>query len=286
MKTWFFRTFSASTLFLLISLSLTAQENRLFTHEIGIAPYIFRNSFPHGVAATLDTIQEMGFTMIEGGGADMDPGEYKKLCDARGFSIPSTGGDYNALLENPAPTIERAKIYGAKYVMVAWIPHEVGNFNIDNAKKAVADFNEIGKTLSEHGLKLAYHAHGYELQPYQNGTLLDYIIRNTDPDRVKFEMDIFWIAFGGGDPVALLDKYPDRWKLMHLKDMKPGINKDHTGLTDPEFDMALGAGQLDIEAIIRKANEIGVEYFFIEDESSRILRQLPESIAYLRSLEK
>lgn len=263
-----------------------AQENRLFTGEIGIAPYTFRNSFPHGVAATLDTIQQMGFTEIEGGGGDMDPHEYKKLCDARGLSIPSTGGDYNQLLNDPTETIERARIYGANYIVVFWIPHDVGNFNFENAKKAAEDFNKIGKVLKENGLTLAYHAHGYEFQPHGDGTLLDYLMENTNPEYVSFEMDVFWIQYGGGDPVALLEKYGNRWKLMHLKDMKHGIKKDLRGLTDPEFDVALGTGQVDIEGIIRAAQKAGVAHYFIEDESSRIQTQLPESIAYLRSLRK
>ncbi len=263
----------------------TAQQ-KLFTEEIGIAPYTFRNSFPHGVAATLDTIRDLGFTMIEGGGGDMEPQAYKQLCASRGLSIPATGADYSQLLENPEPTIERAKIYGSEYVVVFWIPHKTGSFSLENAQKAARDFNTIGERLRESGLKFAYHAHGYEFQPYGDGTLLDYLMQNTDPELVSFEMDIFWIQFGGGDPVSLLEKYPDRWKLMHLKDMKKGIEKDLTGLTDPEFDVALGEGQIDVDGVIRTALEVGVEYFFIEDESSRIGTQLAESLEYIRNLEK
>ncbi len=286
MKGRFTLAIPLTAFFTLICICLIAQDNQLFTKDIGIAPYTFRRSFPHGVAATLDTIQDMGFTMIEGGGGEMVAREYKKLCDARGLSIPSTGGDYNQLLKDPGPTIERAKIYGSKYVVVFWIPHDNNELTLENAKKAAEDFNSIGKKLNEHGLTLAYHTHGYEFQSYNGGTLMDYLIKNTDPEYVAYEMDIFWVQFGGGDPVALLKKYPERWKLMHVKDMKPGIKKDLTGLTDPEHDVALGTGQIDIEEVIRTALDVGVEYFFIEDESSRIQQQLPQSIAYLRSLEK
>jgi len=90
----------------------------------------------------------------------------------------------------------------------------------------------VGKILKENGLTLCYHAHGYEFLEYQGGTLLDYMMEQTDPEYVSYEMDIFWIQFGGGNPVELLDKYGDRWKLMHIKDMKKGIKKDLTGLTD------------------------------------------------------
>lgn len=264
----------------------TEETGPLFTNEIGIAPYTFRNSFPNGVAATLDTIQSMGFTEIEGGGMDLDPVEYKRLCDERGLRIPSMGVGYEFLRDSMESVITRAKIYGVKYIMVAWIPHKVGEFDIEDAKMAAEDFNAFGKALAAEGLTFCYHAHGYEFQPHESGTLLDYLMANTNPEYVSFEMDIFWIHFGGGDPVTLLRKYPDRWKLMHVKDMKNGIERTLRGLTDPEFDVTLGTGQVDVEGSIRAALEIGVAHYFIEDESSRIIEQIPQSIEYLRKLKE
>lgn len=262
-------------------------QTPLYKAALGIAPYTFRKSFPNGVAATLDTIKMMGFTEIEGGGGRMSAEEYKKLCDERGLSIPSTGAGYEQLIRSPEALdsiISRAKIFGAKYVMISWIPHANGVFTFENAKKAVEDFNRAGKTLKESGITLCYHAHGYEFQPYENGTLLDYIFKNTNPEYVSFEMDVFWIQFGGGDPVALLKKYGNRWKLMHLKDMKPGTKKDLTGLTGGESNVPLGEGELDIPGILKEANKIGIKHFFIEDESDHVITQVPKSIAYLKSL--
>jgi sugar phosphate isomerase/epimerase len=258
----------------------------LYTAELGVAPYTFRNMFPKGVEATLDSIKMLGFTSIEGGGAGMDAYEYKKLCAERGLKIPAMGAQYDMLLNNPLPVIERAKIYGAEYIMCSWIPHTTGSFNLKDAQKAVTDFNKIGKTLADSGLTFCYHAHGYEFQPYENGSLLDYIMENTDPAYVSFEMDIFWIQFGGGNPAALLRKYPNRWKMMHLKDMQKGVQKDLTGATNPEHSVTLGQGELDIPEILRAAREIGIKHYFIEDESSRIMTQIPQSIKYLKSLKE
>jgi sugar phosphate isomerase/epimerase len=259
-------------------------EKPLFDAPLGVASYTFRKSFPVSVAATLDTIKMLGFTEIEGGGGNLSPEEFKKLCDERGIRIPGTGAGYEQLVNNPQEVINRAKILGATYVMCAWIPHKTGSFNFENAKKAVEDFNTIGKLLKENGLTFCYHAHGYEFWPHEQGTLLDYIIQNTHPDYVSFEMDIMWIHFGGGDPAALLRKYKDRWKLMHLKDLKKGTPKDLTGLTSPENDVALGTGELDIPSIIREAKKAGIQHYFIEDESSRIMTQIPQSITYLKRL--
>jgi sugar phosphate isomerase/epimerase len=97
-------------------------------------------------------------------------------------------------------------------------------------------------------------------------------------------MDIFWIQFGGGDPVALLKKYGSRWKLMHLKDMRKGTKKDLTGLTSPENDVPLGTGELNIPAILKQAKKTGIRHYFIEDESNFVNEHVPQSIAYLKSL--
>lgn len=99
-------------------------------------------------------------------------------------------------------------------------------------------------------------------------------------------MDIMWTHFGGGDPVALLKKYPGRWKLMHLKDLRKGTPKDMTGLTPDENDVPLGTGELDIPAILKAAKKAGVVHYFIEDESPahEVKEQVPQSIAYLKSL--
>jgi sugar phosphate isomerase/epimerase len=276
--------------FLIAALSIVlidagAQKNKtpLYTAALGVQTYSFRKSMAVDVGKTLDTIRMMGFTEIESFG-EADPAELRKLCDARGLSIPSTGASYEQLTSDPQSVADRAKILGANYVMCAWIPHKSGNFNLDNAQKAVDDFNRSGKILKENGITLCYHIHGYEFHPYENGTLLDYIIQKTNPEYVSFEMDIMWAHFGGGDPVSLLNQYGERWKLMHLKDLKKGTPKDMTGLTSPENDVPLGTGELNIPAIIKAAKKANIKHYFIEDESSLVSKQIPQSIKYLKSL--
>lgn len=264
---------------------LFALDGRVVAQDrMGIEAYTYRKSWPIDVAKTLDTIKLLGFTEMEGGGGRMPPEEFRKLCDERGISIVSIGADYKKLITHPDSIIMQAKILGAKYVMCAWIPHQDGVLSFDNAKQAVEDFNKAGKILAEQGLIFCYHAHGYEFQPYENGTLLDYIVKNTNPAYVSFEMDIMWITFGGGDPVGLLQKYRDRWKLMHLKDLRKGAPKNLTGGTGPENDVPLGQGEENIPAILKEARKVGIKHFFIEDESNNPAEQVPQSIAYLKRL--
>jgi len=244
----------------------------VFVAPIAVQTWSFRNYFPKDMIGTLDRIQEMGITAIEGDGGKIPHEEFKKLCDARGISIPSTGASFEELDKDPMSIVNKAKALGSKYVMCAWVPHENrGNFSKADADRAIRVFNSAGKVLRENGVTFTYHPHGYEFQPYQNGTLLDYIINNTNADDVSFEMDIFWVQFGGGDPVALLKKYGNRWKLMHMKDMKKGIEKNLTGGTDVEYNVPLGTGELDMVNILKEGRKVGIAHYFIEDESSRVV---------------
>ena len=276
-----------SILSLLLVQEVAAQKKKpLYTFPLAVQSYTYRNSFPKDPVGTLDLIKSLGITELEGGGAKgMTLEEFKKLCDERGIKIPSTGVGYEQL-KNTDEIISRAKTLGATYVMCAWIPHKGDNFTIEDAKKAVEDFNRIGKTMKENGITFCYHNHGYEFHPYEDGTLYDYIVKNTNPEYVSFEMDILWTQHGGADPVALLKKYGSRYKLLHLKDLKKGVKGDLTGGTPPENDVTLGDGQVNIPEIIRLAKKAGVKHYYIEDESNKEYEQMPKSIAYLKSLKE
>ena len=270
------------------TVSLTAATaQKLFTYPIGVQTYTFRDHFQKGVEKTLDEIKSLGFTEIEGNAPKgMTESAYKKLCDAKGLSIPSTGAEYDELLKDPMAVVTKAKALGTKFVMCAWIPHQKSNFNLENAKNAVQVFNNAGKILRANGLTLCYHEHGFEFQPYEDGTLLDYIIKSTNPKYVSFEMDVLWVMHGGGAtmPVTLLNKYPGRFKLMHLKDLKKGVKGDFSGGTPAENDVPVGAGQGNWKEIIKLAKKYGVVHCFIEDESNHEMENIPLSLAYLKSL--
>lgn len=272
--------------FLVSQSFIFAQKGKpVYTNPLGIQAYTFRGSWPRGIEATLDTIQKLGITEMEGGPIPgMSTEELRKQLDKRNIKMPSIGADYTALAKSTDETIKNAKILGASYVMVASIPHDRSGFTLENAKKAVEDFNRSGKILKENGITLTYHNHGFEFVPYKDGTLFDYLVQNTNPEYVSFEMDILWTAFPGQDPVKLLNKYGSRWKLMHLKDLKKGVKGDLSGGTPKTNDVALGKGSIDIEGVLKAAKKAGVKHYFIEDESPSYLKQIPETIAYIKSL--
>jgi sugar phosphate isomerase/epimerase len=277
-------------LFLFLALNLSSfpafaqKKAPIFPDRTGMVSYTYRNSFKNDVPGTLDKIKALGLTNMEFSNLfGKTAAELRALLDERGMVCTSFGVGYGDLENKLDEVASNAKTLGAKYVRVAWVPHQAP-FTLQAAQKTVEDFNRFGKALKEKGLTFCYHNHGFEFQPYQNGTLFDYIVQQTNPEYVSFEMDILWVAHPGHDPVKLLQKYPDRFKLMHLKDLKKGVTGDLSGQTPVENDVALGTGSIDLPAILKAAQKTSIDYFFIEDESPSIDTQVPQSLNYLRKI--
>ncbi|GAA4447165.1 sugar phosphate isomerase/epimerase [Ravibacter arvi] len=282
MRRFFLTLLTAGTL---ACTGLMAQKGKApFTGEIGLQTYTFRNGFPQGVEATLDTIKSLGFVELEANPPKgVTHAEFRKMTDARGLKIVGTGADYNEIVKDPMAVVQNARTLGAKFVMVASIPHK-GPFKLDDAMRAAEDFNRVGKVLKENGITFCYHNHGFEFTPHGTGTLFDYMVENTNPEYVSFELDILWAIHPGADPAELLKKYGSRFKLMHLKDLKKGVKGDLSGSTPKTNDVALGTGQAKFPAIMRAAEAAGIRHYFIEDESPSYMQQIPKSVAYLNGL--
>jgi sugar phosphate isomerase/epimerase len=252
--------------------------------KVALQLYSFRNDFAKDVAGTMAKIQQMGFKNIETAGTyGMKPTEFKKLLDQYGLKAISYGSSYEELRDNIQTAIGNAKLFGATYVVCFWIPHSGDDFTIEDTKRAVIDFNRFGKILKENGLSFCYHLHGYEFRPYESGTLFDYLLKNTNPKYVNIEMDIFWVHHPGQNPARLLEKYPNRFPILHVKDRQKGTIGNQNGRADVESDVEVGGGDIDVESVMRTAEKIGVKYYIIEDESSRSAIQVPKSVNYLRN---
>ena len=264
--------------FALFTIPLPAQE-------IGLQLYSLRNQFKTDVIESLNIIQSWGITKLEGGDTyGMDMEDFQKELASRDLTVVSIGAGFAALENNPENVVAQAKAFNAKYVMCAWVPHDDNKWDLEETQHAVDVFNKAGKVLKENGLTLAYHAHGYEFRPYKDGTLFDYMAESATD--FTFELDVYWAYHGGADPLALMKKYPKKFTLMHLKDMKHGVIGNNTGHEDVETNVVLGTGQVDISGVVAEAKKLGIEYMFIEDESSRVVKQVPESLKFLEDLNK
>ncbi|MBC7772816.1 MAG: sugar phosphate isomerase/epimerase [Pyrinomonadaceae bacterium] len=261
-----------------------------FKGPLGLQLYTLREEFKKDVPATLDKIKALGFVEIEGGG-DYGLGieKYQALLKERGLRLVSAGFGYKKLTDDLAGSVQRARDLGVKFAMCAWIDHDTkAGFTEADARRAAADFNKWGEAFKAAGVTFTYHPHGYEFRPLKEGGLkthFDLLAEETKPEFVSFEMDVFWVAHPGQDPAALLARYPKRWALMHLKDLRKGAATGiHTGHAPPTDDVPIGTGQVNWPAVLKQAAAIGVKHYFIEDESAAPLDSVPLSISYLKSL--
>lgn len=255
-----------------------------FKGPVGLQLYSLRESFKQDVPGTLDKVKAMGFRYVELAGTyGMTPAAFKKQLDARAL-VPVAGHFGYDLYKNDVDAVIRdAKALGLKYTGLAWVPLD-GPMTEEKAREVIDVCNSAGRKLGEAGLQFYYHNHGYEFQPYGDATLMDLLIQETDARYVTFQMDLLWTIHPGQDPAALLLKYPGRWQLMHLKDLRKGVKGDLSGGTDIRNDVALGSGQADFPAVLASAERSGVKWYFIEDESPTVEDQIPRSLEFLEQV--
>jgi sugar phosphate isomerase/epimerase len=257
-----------------------------FKGKLGLQLYSLRFEFKkNGLGPTLDWAQSHGFKLLEGGSTyGLTREQFLYELNKRGMKVVGTSATYEDLRDGKVDAaIENAKTFGAESIMCAWIPHK-GQFSMDDVRAAADLFNKTGAKIKGAGLQFCYHPHGYEFVPTANGTLFDELVALTDPKTVGFELDVFWAKHGGADPSKLLDKYPRRFKLMHLKDLQKGVVGNLTGSSPDETSVSLGHGQIDWPAVLKAAMRSDIKYYFIEEESPDATRNIPESLEYLSKL--
>ncbi len=260
-------------------------SNDVFKGPVGLQLYSLRDTFGQDVEKGFQTAEDFGFGYVElAGRYNLSVEDMVKELKEHHLTAIAGHWDYNLFKNDPEAVAKEAKALGLKYAGVAWIPHD-GDFNEDDVNAAAEVFNNAGKVLDKYGLRFYYHNHGYEFLPAGNGkTMFDLLVERTDAKYVSFQMDVLWTVFPGQDAAALLRKYPDRWALFHLKDLKKGVEGNNSGGTSVENDVVLGSGQVPYAEVLKAAQEVGVKYYFIEDESPRVIEQVPQSLKFLESV--
>lgn len=259
-----------------------------FKGPVGVQLYSLRAQFAKDVPGTVKTVQGFGIREVELAGTyNFKPEAFRDMLRSHGLEPVSAHFSFDKMRDDPESVAKEAKALGLKYAGTAWIPHK-GAFDAGQAKEAAAVFNKAGAVFAKYGIKCFYHCHGFEFQPGVTGSdlkAMDILMKETDPKLVAFQMDILWVQFPGEDPAAWLMKYPGRWELMHLKDLKKGVaTGSHTGGTDPNNDVVLGTGQMDWPKILSAAKKSGVKHYFIEDESMWSVEHIPQTLKYLEQV--
>lgn len=197
--------------------------------------------------------------------------EVKKILDDNGLRTPATHTDLDTLENRMEKLAEAAHILGQKYVTLPAIPDDIRK-SLDDYKRIAERFNKIGESAKKNGIRFGYHNHGYGIKPMNGQVPLQIILDQTDADLVFFEMDVFWTTAGGADPIAYLTKYPKRYKMLHLKDMKEKKEFAGDGGNASQWIPLFGSmttagdGVIDLKGIVKKSKEIGVEHYFVEQD--------------------
>ena len=227
----------------------------------GLQLYTLRDILPKDPKGILKQVAAMGYKQVEsfegkeGMFWGMKNTEFKKYMDDLGMEIISSHCDINKDFERK---VNEAAEIGMKYLIDPWVGPQK---SIDVFKKTADTFNERGETCKKAGLRFGYHNHDYPFVPVDGQLPLDVMISNTDPSLVDFEMDIYWVVTAGADPIAWFEKYPNRFKLSHIKDRKKNALP-----SDKDASCVAGQGEIDFAKILKAGQKNGLKYYFVEQE--------------------
>lgn len=243
----------------------SAEKGTREKKEIALQLYSLRADIKEDYHGTIAKVGEMGYTAIEAAGYSdgqfygRAPTEFKNDIEGAGLVVLSShtarpltpeelkSKDFSTALTWWDEAIAAHKEAGMKYIVTPWM----------EVPKTIADlqtyceyYNEVGKKAKENELLFGYHNHDFEFTKIADQVMYDYMIENTDPELVFFQMDVYWVVKGGHSPVDYFDKYPGRFTLLHIKD-----NKE------------LGqSGMVGFDAIFKNTDTAGTKYLVVEVE--------------------
>ncbi|MFC4211393.1 sugar phosphate isomerase/epimerase family protein [Pedobacter lithocola] len=239
------------------------------TKKVGLQLYTLRKDLPNDVRGIIAKVADAGYKEVETYGFTngkfwgLTPKEFKSLLKDNGLKAPS--GHY--LMDEFSKTgnsdklktdIEAAAAIGGKYFTIAGARVDMSK-GLDGFKKTADDFNKVAEFAKESGLKFAYHNHDFEFKKIDGTTGYDVYLQNTDKNLVNFELDLYWVARSGNDPIALFNKYPGRFPMWHVKDMDKA---------KPEWNTEVGKGSIDFKTIFAQAKLSGMQHYFVEHETN------------------
>jgi len=264
--------------------ALAPAHHRSFTGPFGIQLYSLRHQLQKDVPGSLKHIRDAGYTDVETAGFyRMTPDDFRKELDKAGLKCTGMhSGDDNRFRNQLDAIIAEAKVFKPDYVLSPWV-QEARRKDAEGCKRIAAEFNEWGKKLQAAGFRFAFHNHDAEFQPLGNTTAMDIFIQETDPSLVDFELDLYFVTKVGLLPQEYLKKYPGRFKLVHMKDIAKDAAPGFGELPDSSI-VPLGDGQIDWPKTLAAATEVGVKYWYVEDESETAPEGIKQSFQYLKTV--
>lgn len=243
---------------------------------IGVQLYTIRDAITRDLDGSLARVAAIGYREVElAGYRSHTVTEFKAALDRHGLSAPSTHIAMERIRDQLPKVLDEAHTLGHSFVVCPNIANEKAG--LDGYRDAADILNYAGEIARRSGIRIGYHNHGTELAPIGGVRPYDVMLERTEPALVIMEMDIYWLVTGGGDPLAYFNKYPGRFRMVHVKDMDG---------TPARKMVDVGKGVIDWKEIFAHSHQAGIEHYFVEhDEAPDPFASIAASYEYLRKLE-
>lgn len=246
--------------------------------EIGAQMYTLRDftKTPSDFARTIRKVKKIGYDAVQlSAHGPIDPKELKKIVDGEGMVVAATHVGLERLKKEIDDVIDEHRLWGCKHIAIGGVPMEY--HNLEGYKKFAREGAEIARKLAKAGLTFSYHNHQLEFEKHNGRRGIEILIEESDPEAFFFEVDTYWVQYGGGDPVFWIRKMKNRMPLVHFKDM--AISKGAQVMAE------VGEGNLNWAEIIKACEEAGVQWYLVEQDTCQ--RDPFESLAMsLRNLKQ
>jgi sugar phosphate isomerase/epimerase len=241
--------------------------------KVGLQLYTVRDLMKADLPGTLRKVAQIGYKEVEFAGYyGRSPAQIRALLKQNGLTSPSSHIGLDILEKDSVRAFADAKATGHQWVTMPYIPEERRK-TVDDWNKIIDLLNQLAPQAKAAGLRLAYHNHDFEIRPVDGVRPLDMMLDKTDPSLVDFEMDLYWVVFGGGDPIDFFDRHPKRFAMVHVKDSAgPPDNK----IVD------VGKGTIDFPKIFAQSDKAGIKHYFVEhDQPADPIATIRNSYNYL-----
>ncbi len=243
--------------------------------QISLQLYTVREHTAEDMVSTLRSLAEMGYTAVEFAGyGGLSPEDLRPVLDDLGLRASGAHVPLGSWEDDPERVIADMNTLGCAHAVVPIVPPE--RREPASVARLAEGFNRWGGLCRSGGVTFSYHNHDFEFAPSDGTTMWELLVRETDPDLVHLELDLYWVRYGGADPETVLRDLADRISLVHLKDMAADERRS---------DLPVGEGTMPWPQLLRAADEAGVEWFVAEQDNPRdALEDARSSLRHLQGL--
>lgn len=261
-----------------------------YRQEIGLQLYTLRNQISDDVTATIKKIAEAGYKQVEPYGFP----NCRPMIEAAGeFGLKLHSSHFNsdAIINNDSGdddefdrTLQQANDVGLTHLVVPYLP-DTYRSSLEDYKRLTGRLNAAARKAKAAGIQLAYHNHAFEFKPMEGDVSGYDVMMKEFGDEMAFEVDVFWVAVAGKDPVELIQSLKGRVSQLHLKDLSAATAvPSYDGVPNEAFE-EIGDGNINIEAIMKAAVDVGVKHCHVEqDQSPHPVESVLKSLAVIEAL--